>query len=82
MKNINGTFTITGGKFRGNTEDGFFNEKGTSYINGGYFTGYKWGINSPSGKIWYHRTDAQYSDNKYVSSQGWSAVTASDLSFY
>ena len=82
LKNINGTFTITGGKFRGNTEDGFFNEKGTSYINGGYFTGYKWGINSPSGKIWYHRTDAQYSDNKYVSSQGWSAVTASDLSFY
>ena len=82
LKNINGTFTITGGKFRGNTEDGFFNEKGTSYINGGYFTGYKWGINSPSGKIWYYRTDAQYSDNKYVSSQGWSAVTASDLSFY
>ena len=82
LKNINGTFTITGGKFRGNIEDGFFNEKGTSYINGGYFTGYKWGINSPSGKIWYHRTDAQYSDNKYVSSQGWSAVTASDLSFY
>ena len=82
LKNINGTFTITGGKFRGNTEDGFFNENGTTYINGGYYTGYKWGINSPSGKIWYHKTDGQYSDNKYVSSQGWSAVTASDLSLY
>ena len=82
LKNINGTFTITGGRFRGNTEDGFFNENGTTYINGGYYTGYKWGINSPSGKIWYHKTDGQYSDNKYVSSQGWSAVTASDLSLY
>ena len=80
--NNNGSFTITGGKFRGNVEDGFYNENGTLYIDGGNFSGYKWGINSPSGKIWYHRTDGQTSDNNYVSSEGWPAVTASDLSFY
>ena len=80
--NNNGSFTITGGKFRGNVEDGFYNENGTLYINGGNFSGYKWGINSPSGKIWYRRTDSQTSDNNYVSSEGWPAVTASDLSFY
>lgn len=80
--NISCSFTITGGKFRGNTEDGFYNNGGTAYINGGNFSGYKWGINSPSGKIWYRRTDAQTSDNNYVSSEGWPAVTASDLSFY
>ena len=80
--NNNGSFTITGGKFRGNVEDGFYNENGTLYIDGGNFSGYKWGINSPSGKIWYRRTDGQTSDNNYVSSEGWPAVTASDLSFY
>ena len=80
--NNNGSFTITGGTFRGNVEDGLLNEEGTTYINGGTFSGYKWGINSPSGKIWYHRTDGQSSDNNYVSSEGWPAVTASDLSFY
>ena len=77
-----GTITITGGTFRGNTYDGFYNHGATVYVNGGNYSGKNWGISSEAGKIYYRRTDSQTSDNGLVSSQGWPAVYATDLTFY
>ena len=79
----NGTMTITGGTMRGNTYDGLSNYGATVYINGGNFSGKNWGIYSKNpGKIFYRRTDSQYSDQGWISPEGWQAVSASDLTFY
>ena len=82
IHSIKGTMTITGGTMRGNTYDGVSNYGATIYINGGNFSGKNWGIYSESGKIFYRRTDSQTSDQGLVSTEGWQAVSATDLTFY
>ena len=82
VHSVKGTMTITGGTMRGNTYDGLSNYGATIYINGGNFSGKNWGIYSESGKIFYRRTDSQTSDQGLVSTEGWQAVSATDLTFY
>ena len=79
---LSGTITITGGTFRGNGYDGISNHGSTIYVNGGNYSGKNWGIYSETGKIYFRRTDSQTSDQGLVSSQGWQAIYATDLTFY
>ena len=77
-----GKATVTGGTFRGNKYNGFWNDTATVYINGGNFSGKNWAIYSGKGKLYYRRTDYQKSDTGKVSSQGWKAVYSENFSRY
>ena len=77
-----GKVTVTGGTFRGNKYNGFWNDTATVYINGGNFSGKNWAIYSGKGKLYYRRTDSQKSDTGKVSSQGWKALYSENFSRY